>query len=99
MSKYLSTLKSSEIVKLPEDKEWFFNRNNLIQIKNKENAEKYESCSICLSEFVPGEYITGLYCKHNFHVSCIQKWIKMNEKCPLCKHDFRKHKDYAKWDA
>ena len=38
MEKYLSTLKTSEVVKLSDEKEWFFNRCNLIKIKSKEEV-------------------------------------------------------------
>ena len=31
-----------------------------------------------------------LYCRHQFHASCFENWIKSEEfcKCPVCKRGF-----------
>ena len=42
-------------------------------------------CSICLEEIEDEEdkYIT--LCNHIFHQSCLIKWIKDNQNCPICR--------------
>ena len=25
--------------------------------------------------------------QHNFHLSCIDRWLKINKKCPLCRNN------------
>ncbi|XP_073143931.1 E3 ubiquitin-protein ligase SIS3-like isoform X2 [Henckelia pumila] len=42
-------------------------------------------CPICLEEFHVGDEVRGLPCAHNFHVECIDKWLRLNVKCPRCR--------------
>ncbi|KAL7323582.1 hypothetical protein PS15p_210212 [Mucor circinelloides] len=51
-------------------------------------------CSICLGEYETDELICKLWCQHHYHKDCVQEWLALNSKCPLCKRDFR-GKDYV----
>lgn len=42
-------------------------------------------CPICLEEFHAGDEVRGLPCAHNFHVACIDEWLRLNIKCPRCR--------------
>ncbi|KAG2327947.1 hypothetical protein Bca52824_010675 [Brassica carinata] len=42
-------------------------------------------CLICLEEFQAGHEVRGLPCAHNFHVECIDQWLRLNVKCPRCR--------------
>ncbi|KAH7284443.1 hypothetical protein KP509_34G054600 [Ceratopteris richardii] len=42
-------------------------------------------CPICLEEFHAGSEVRGLPCAHNFHVACIDEWLRLNIKCPRCR--------------
>uniref|UniRef100_A0A0D6QZ54 RING-type domain-containing protein n=2 Tax=Araucaria cunninghamii TaxID=56994 RepID=A0A0D6QZ54_ARACU len=42
-------------------------------------------CPICLEEFRVGNEVRGLPCAHNFHVDCIDQWLRLNIKCPRCR--------------
>lgn len=42
-------------------------------------------CPICLEEFRVGNEVRGLPCAHNFHVECIDEWLRLNIKCPRCR--------------
>ncbi|XP_019249983.1 PREDICTED: E3 ubiquitin-protein ligase SIS3-like isoform X3 [Nicotiana attenuata] len=42
-------------------------------------------CPICLEEFRVGNEVRGLPCAHNFHVECIDEWLRLNVKCPRCR--------------
>jgi hypothetical protein len=42
------------------------------------------SCSVCLEDYNDGEKV-ALKCGHKYHTLCINKWIKENGNCPLCK--------------
>ncbi|GFR70700.1 E3 ubiquitin-protein ligase Arkadia [Elysia marginata] len=46
-----------------------------------------EKCTICLSEFESGEDVRRLPCMHLFHSDCVDKWLKTNKKCPICRVD------------
>ncbi|KAL6213042.1 hypothetical protein ACLB2K_012490 [Fragaria x ananassa] len=45
-------------------------------------------CAICLQDFAQSveELITGLPCKHYFHVNCIVLCLEINHICPLCRY-------------
>ncbi|GAB4845653.1 E3 ubiquitin-protein ligase sis3, variant 2 [Ancistrocladus abbreviatus] len=42
-------------------------------------------CPICLEEFHVGNEVRGMPCAHNFHVECIDQWLRLNVKCPRCR--------------
>uniref|UniRef100_A0A183C359 RING-type domain-containing protein n=1 Tax=Globodera pallida TaxID=36090 RepID=A0A183C359_GLOPA len=43
-------------------------------------------CSICLHEFEQSEELKILQnCNHNFHSECVDKWLKENPTCPVCR--------------
>lgn len=43
-------------------------------------------CSICLAEYVENDDLRELPCQHFFHTKCVDKWLKINALCPLCKY-------------
>ncbi|CAL9771735.1 unnamed protein product [Musa acuminata subsp. burmannicoides] len=42
-------------------------------------------CCICLAKYVDNEELRELPCSHVFHKDCVDKWLKINALCPLCK--------------
>ncbi|XP_024541036.1 E3 ubiquitin-protein ligase At4g11680 [Selaginella moellendorffii] len=44
-----------------------------------------QECCICLSPYDDGVELRELPCNHHFHCSCIDKWLRINATCPLCK--------------
>ncbi|MQM21538.1 hypothetical protein Taro_054578 [Colocasia esculenta] len=43
-------------------------------------------CTICLSEFAPGDRVRVLpKCNHGFHVRCIDRWLTAHSSCPTCR--------------
>lgn len=56
--------------------------------EKKENDEEEEDvCTVCLSNYEPGESLRKLPCNHVFHPDCIYKWLDINKKCPMCRED------------
>ncbi|XP_023644378.1 E3 ubiquitin-protein ligase At1g63170 [Capsella rubella] len=45
------------------------------------------SCCICLTRYGDDEAVRELPCSHVFHVDCVDKWLKINATCPLCKSE------------
>ncbi|XP_045798781.1 probable E3 ubiquitin-protein ligase RHG1A isoform X4 [Trifolium pratense] len=44
------------------------------------------SCVICLEEYKNMDDVGTLKtCGHDYHVSCIKKWLSMKKLCPICK--------------
>ncbi|KAF3581204.1 hypothetical protein DY000_02031987, partial [Brassica cretica] len=45
------------------------------------------TCSICLCEYMEEEMLRMMpECKHYFHVSCLDPWLKLNGSCPVCRN-------------
>ncbi|CAL1400219.1 unnamed protein product [Linum trigynum] len=44
-------------------------------------------CCICLNVYDDNEELRELPCGHVFHVECVDKWLKINACCPLCKNE------------
>ncbi|TYH04881.1 hypothetical protein ES288_A08G041000v1 [Gossypium darwinii] len=56
-----------------------FNRE---AFKSMEDAQ----CSICLGEYKEKEVLRIMpKCAHNFHLSCIDVWLRKHSTCPVCR--------------
>jgi len=42
-------------------------------------------CCICLTKYGDDDELRELPCTHFFHAQCVDKWLKINAVCPLCK--------------
>ncbi|KAF9612796.1 hypothetical protein IFM89_004206 [Coptis chinensis] len=42
-------------------------------------------CCICLAKYADNDELRELPCNHFFHMECVDKWLKINALCPLCK--------------
>ena len=62
----------------------------------KKLSENKKKCLICLENFLKGEESIILPCIHMFHSTCIKKWIKIKDFCPLCKKTIKPIKKYKK---
>ncbi|KAK1413926.1 hypothetical protein QVD17_29663 [Tagetes erecta] len=54
---------------------------------DKERAISGEDavCCICLAKYADNDLLRELPCMHFFHIECVDKWLKINASCPLCK--------------
>jgi hypothetical protein len=51
-----------------------------------EGTGDYDSmCVFCRDEYSIGDKLRFLPCKHAFHASCVDEWLKANDSCPMCK--------------
>ena len=53
----------------------------------KYSSIKEKKCSICLNKYKSPDIIKEFPCKHIFHKTCILKWLKNSDRCPICKYD------------
>ncbi len=44
-----------------------------------------DRCTVCLSEYQVEERVRTLQCAHIFHMECIDRWLILNKKCPICR--------------
>ncbi|MBA0555131.1 hypothetical protein Golob_014188, partial [Gossypium lobatum] len=57
-------------------------------------GDTVDQCHICLAEYEEEEKIRVLPCQHEFHMSCVDKWLKeIHGVCPLCRGDVRQGVD------
>ncbi|KAJ3382293.1 hypothetical protein HDU92_004861 [Lobulomyces angularis] len=48
-------------------------------------TENNKDCTICQEEYSDNEVVSEMPCKHVFHPSCIEYWLKINGTCPVCR--------------
>lgn len=54
---------------------------------SKERSNSNGTCSVCLEDFKEGDRVRRIArkdCGHLFHSSCIRRWLRRRNKCPLC---------------
>ncbi|KFK37366.1 hypothetical protein AALP_AA4G247400 [Arabis alpina] len=56
-------------------------------------------CCICLCDYEDGTELRELSCRHHFHDACIDKWLRINATCPLCKFNILKTGEQSGDDA
>ncbi|CAN8318733.1 unnamed protein product [Cochlearia groenlandica] len=56
-------------------------------------------CCICLCYYEDGTELRELSCRHHFHEICIDKWLRINATCPLCKLNILKTGEESGNDA
>ncbi|KAI2504977.1 finger protein [Fragilaria crotonensis] len=75
-----------------------FPQRILSETKNNEEEDDDERdhdnndgtvCSICLVDFDAGDAVRDLPCKHFFHLSCVDNWLRSESTCPLCRESCR----------
>lgn len=78
--------------RLGEAKPRGLNRLEIEQLPSfKFNAETHQgdqtSCVVCMCDFEARQLLRGLPCSHEFHAKCVDKWLKTNRTCPICRGD------------
>ena len=53
----------------------------------EEQCGECEECAICCCGYSPGDAVRLLPCKHHFHQKCIDSWLRMSTRCPMCRGD------------
>ncbi|UJR10238.1 hypothetical protein I4U23_014451 [Adineta vaga] len=51
--------------------------------RNKSDEEN--KCSVCWDDFEQNQILRRLRCFHLYHKDCIDKWLKDNNQCPICR--------------
>ena len=60
--------------------------NLLYQNSIVEACRTNGNCSICRDEIQRGSITRTLNtCNHSFHIACIDRWLAINSRCPLCR--------------
>ncbi|XP_075145016.1 ring finger protein murashka isoform X2 [Haematobia irritans] len=65
-------------------------RNEIEQLPSyKFNPETHNgdqtSCVVCMCDFEIRQILRVLPCSHEFHAKCVDKWLRSNRTCPICR--------------
>ncbi|KAF3953211.1 hypothetical protein CMV_021321 [Castanea mollissima] len=64
----------------------------------KHQNEEAAQCYICLVEYEEGDSLRILPCHHEFHRTCVDKWLKeIHRVCPLCRGDICRSDSFPPW--
>jgi hypothetical protein len=44
-------------------------------------------CAVCLESFSRGDCVSRLPCTHQYHRTCIERWLSSHVECPVCRVD------------
>ncbi|XP_077461564.1 E3 ubiquitin-protein ligase RNF38 isoform X2 [Stigmatopora argus] len=69
-------LTKADIEQLPS---YRFNPNN--------HQSEQTMCVVCMCDFESRQLLRVLPCNHEFHAKCVDKWLKANRTCPICRAD------------
>ncbi|XP_072137931.1 E3 ubiquitin-protein ligase RNF38 isoform X2 [Mobula birostris] len=69
-------LSKADIEQLPS---YRFNPNN--------HQSEQTLCVVCMCDFESRQLLRVLPCNHEFHAKCVDKWLKANRTCPICRAD------------
>ncbi|XP_069486561.1 E3 ubiquitin-protein ligase RNF38 isoform X2 [Ambystoma mexicanum] len=69
-------LTKADIEQLPS---YRFNLNN--------HQSEQTLCVVCMCDFESRQLLRVLPCNHEFHAKCVDKWLKANRTCPICRAD------------
>ncbi|XP_078165127.1 putative E3 ubiquitin-protein ligase HIP1 isoform X2 [Carex rostrata] len=56
--------------------------------------DEEERCVICLEQYADADVKGQLMCGHEYHFSCIGKWMEEQAVCPICKQRAAQFEQY-----
>lgn len=60
--------------------------NKNIPLTTDSDINEDSTCIICKTKIIAGDSIK-LPCNHCYHLGCLEKWLYLHSKCPICQFD------------
>lgn len=64
--------------------------NEMSDVRLYKSIYENELCTICQEQFENNQIIRELKCRHIYHIKCIDTWLCIQTKCPLCNLNINK---------
>ncbi|GFH31398.1 RING-type domain-containing protein [Haematococcus lacustris] len=67
-------------------------KRELLTLLEADGGSSASSCSVCCEDYVAGDAVRVLGCRHKYHVECIDRWLltatdySRQPACPMCNH-------------
>ena len=65
-------------------------KHELLKALIESDSTSNRTCSICCEDYISGDVLKILPCRHKYHHECIEKWVTMSSQstrvptCPYC---------------
>ncbi|TNV71736.1 hypothetical protein FGO68_gene10319 [Halteria grandinella] len=43
-----------------------------------------ERCAVCFDNMLKNDLVKVLTCSHYYHIECIDQWLLVEKRCPMC---------------
>jgi hypothetical protein len=60
---------------------------DLNRVTIREDDTDPPTCTICLVTLSAGDECAILPCEHSYHPVCINNWLDMDHRCPVCRYE------------
>ena len=61
-------------------------QRRVVQASDSSSTDSQAECVICQADVAAGdELLTLSGCRHQFHTSCIEPWLRQHSICPTCR--------------
>ncbi|CAG0880157.1 unnamed protein product [Darwinula stevensoni] len=57
------------------------------RFSTESRQSEQNTCVVCMCDFEARQVLRVLPCSHEFHAKCVDKWLKSNRTCPICRGD------------
>jgi hypothetical protein len=92
LSQLVQTVLNDDDINIGEDQPVPLPIDVLTQIPIKKYTDQVnlaDPCAVCQNQYKKDDSYRTLFCNHNFHTHCIDKWFEDHVTCPMCRSDMR----------
>ena len=57
------------------------------RVFSETDSAETPTCAVCMCDAEAGDTLRRLPCGHEFHKTCVDRWLAGHRTCPMCKSD------------